>query len=306
VPGNVGTPAALIAACRAQGVPNGFQQANTQITTITGGNPNLHPEKSKSFTAGFVYDASWARGTALTDKLTFEGTYYHHKIDGAIQAADLASLLQACLNAGGTDPTLCNDFKRSASGNLIPPSNLLENLGSITTDGEDLKLNWRSSLLPFGRLSLTAMLTIVNGYKAVDNLGDVSQRAVGIEVDNSAIPRYRLNTQIGYGFGDFEATWTIRYLSAVEEYCSNAVINEGIPGCAAKTDMNTLGAVAYNDFQLAYKDAFHATGLTLEVGVNNLFGVNPPVCLSCTLNGYDAGTYDLPGAFWNVRAKYKF
>jgi hypothetical protein len=27
--------------------------------------------------------------------------------------------------------------------------------------------------------------------------------------------------------------------------------------------------------------------------------------LTYSLNGYDAGTYDLPGAFWNVRAKYK-
>jgi iron complex outermembrane receptor protein len=44
----------------------------------------------------------------------------------------------------------------------------------------------------------------------------------------------------------------------------------------------------------------------VQAGVNNLFGVNPPVCYSCTLNGYDAGTYDLPGAFWNVQAKYKF
>jgi iron complex outermembrane receptor protein len=40
--------------------------------------------------------------------------------------------------------------------------------------------------------------------------------------------------------------------------------------------------------------------------VNNLFGVNPPICYTCTLNGYDAGTYDLPGAFWNVRGTYKF
>ena len=42
------------------------------------------------------------------------------------------------------------------------------------------------------------------------------------------------------------------------------------------------------------------------VVVDDMFGVNPPICFSCTLNGYDAGTYDLPGAFWNVRATYKF
>lgn len=28
----------------------------------------------------------------------------------------------------------------------------------------------------------------------------------------------------------------------------------------------------------------------------------PPICYCCSLNGYDAGTYDLPGALWNVRA----
>ena len=40
---------------------------------------------------------------------------------------------------------------------------------------------------------------------------------------------------------------------------------------------------------------------------NNLFGVNPPpVCYTCTLNGYDASTYDLPGAFWYFRGTYKF
>src|SRR5581483_1325758 len=42
------------AGCARQGVPPGFVQANTQITTFTGGNPNLKPEKSDSYTAGIV------------------------------------------------------------------------------------------------------------------------------------------------------------------------------------------------------------------------------------------------------------
>src|SRR5213076_1252337 len=36
-----------VAGCAAAGVPVTFEQANTQITTFTGGNPNLDPEKSK-------------------------------------------------------------------------------------------------------------------------------------------------------------------------------------------------------------------------------------------------------------------
>jgi iron complex outermembrane receptor protein len=40
--------------------------------------------------------------------------------------------------------------------------------------------------------------------------------------------------------------------------------------------------------------------------VNNIFGEDPPICYTCSLNGYDAGTYDLPGSFWSVTAKYGF
>lgn len=298
-------PSPLELACRAQGAPVGFQQANTQITTFTGGNSKLKPEKSDSYTAGFVYNASWAQGIAYTEKLGLEATYYHHKVKGAIQALDIQALLNACLAAGGTDPNLCSPFTRAAGGNLVPPQNFLANLGQVTTDGEDLKFNWRSEPLPFGHLSASVITTRVNKYEAVDTLGNVAQRQVGIEVANSAIPRYRLNAQIGYGIADFEFTWTVRYLSAVDEACSNAV-KTGVPGCETSKTIHTLHATTYNDAQLAYTDAFRLKGLSIEAGVNNLFGVNPPVCFTCTLNGYDAGTYDLPGAFWNVRAKYKF
>jgi iron complex outermembrane recepter protein len=300
-----GNNSALAQACRAQGVPNGFVQANTQITSFTGGNAHLSPEKSDSYTAGVVYNASWAEGIAWTQKLGMEVTYYHDLIKGAIQAQDLQSLLNSCIAAGGTDPQLCSLFTRGAGGNLNPPQNLLANLGHIQTDGEDLKFNWRSEQLPFGHLTTTAMVTRVNKYTAIDQLGNVAQRQVGVEVNNSSIPRYRLNGQIGYGWADLEFTWTVRYLSAVTEACSNAV-EVGVPGCEASTDFHTLHAVTYNDAQLSYTDAFRLKNFTLEAGVNNLFGVNPPICFTCTLNGYDAGTYDLPGAFWNVRAKYKF
>ena len=85
-----------------------------------------------------------------------------------------------------------------------------------------------------------------------------------------------------------------------------------VPGCTDSTgafDANvyhTLDSVLYNDIQLAWIDAFNAKGLRLEGGGTNVFGVNPPVCYTCTLNGYDASTYDLPGPFFYVRATYKF
>ncbi len=302
-----------VAGCAAQHVPAGFQQANTQITTFTGGNPNLKPETSDSYTAGIVYNAGWAEGHAATAKLNGELTYYNVKVKGAIQAEDIQALLNACLSTGGgTNPALCAPFTRMPGGNLNPPENLLANLAQITTDGEDVKITWASEALSFGHLTAALQGTHVSNYKAVDALGLVAQRAVGIEVANSAIPDWRINAQLGWGFGPVDVSWSLRYLSSVKELCGNAASTIPVPGCTDSTgafDANayhTLDSTLYNDVQVAWNDAFRLAGLRLEIGGTNVFGVNPPICYTCTLNGYDAGTYDLPGPFYYARASYKF
>lgn len=291
-------------ACVAQGVPVGFVQANTQITSFTGGNAALQPEKSDSYTVGLQYHASWAE-TGITDRLTAETTYYHIKVTGAIQAADLQAVLNACIAAGGVDPALCKGFSRGPSGNLNPPTNFLQNFGEITTGGVDLKVDWMGASTAIGKPSVSLQSTYVTTYKAVDDAGNISSRLVGVETNNGSIPRIRINSQIGWTFHDWQASWIVRYIHSVTEACSSAVI-VGVPGCETAADFHVLHAVVYNDAQLEWRNAFALPGMKIAVGVNNLFGQNPPICFTCTLNGYDAATYDLPGAFWNVRASYKF
>ena len=308
-----GSPAPqYVAGCKAQGVPAGFQQANTQITTFTGGNANLKPETSKSWTAGFQYNAGWAEGRGGTDRLNFEATYWNITVDNAIQAEDIQALLNACVAAGGLDPTLCKPFTRGAGSQLNPPQNFLQNLAQIKTDGEDIKINWLSEPTSIGHFSAALQATKVNKYEAVDALGLVAQRAVGIEVNNGAIPAWRANAQLGWGIDTLYVNWSLRWIDSVKELCGNAAAAVPVPGCMDSkgnfdaNSYNTLDAVLYNDVQISWGDAFKLKGLKLEGGVNNLFGVNPPVCYTCTLNGYDASTYDLPGAFWYFRGTYKF
>lgn len=293
----------LETACRAQGVPSGFRQANTQITTFTGGNPDLSPEDSKSYTTGLVYSPSWAEGLSWSDRLDFEVTYYHHKITGAIQARDIQQLLDACL-AGTAAGQVCSGFSRISSGDLRPPTNFLDNLGSITTDGVDFKVNWASPEWSFGQFTASSQTSLVNNYKAVDIDGNVANRAEGIEVDDSAIPELQSNVQLGWKKGDFDAAWNIRYIDRVHELCNGDI--EGLPGCASANDKRALGATTYHDIQLGWNDALTIKDLRLSAGLNNAFKKDPPTCLTCSLNGYDAGTYDLPGRFWYVSMDMKF
>jgi iron complex outermembrane recepter protein len=292
------------AGCAAQNVPPGFVQANTQITVFTGGNAKLNPEKSDSYSAGLQYRASWAEG-ATTDRLTTDVTYYHHKVTGAIQAGDLQAMLNNCLSTGGLTGANCAPFSRQAGGNLNPPQNFLQNLGEITTSGLDLKTDWTGTKHDWGRLTGSLQATEVIDYKAVDAAGNVAQRQVGIEVTDSAIPKLRANAQLGWNKSDWQVSWILRYIDSVKEACANATITN-VPGCSNGETWHTLQAALYHDLQLEWSNALAVKNLQLALGANNVLGKDPPVCYTCTLNGYDAGTYDLPGAFWNVRLRYKF
>jgi iron complex outermembrane receptor protein len=299
----------LETACRNAGVPNQFEQANTQITTFTGGNPNLEPEESDSWTVGFVYSPGWAADQSWSRKFDIELGYYDHKIEGAVQPRDLQSMLNLCYNTGATNATFCSPFTRQTNGNLNPPSNFLQNFGEVSTSGADLKLSWLSPEWGFGSLNASLQTTWVREYEAVDGFGIVSTRRVGIETSNSAIPEYQSNLQLGWSKGKFDVNYGLRYIDAVEEDCRNSVgagFAASIPGCMDPSRINKLGATTYHDIQIGWKDAFWLEGLKLSVGANNVFGKEPPICVTCSLNGYDAGTYDLPGSFWYVSADYRF
>ena len=297
-----GVSAGLEANCVAAGVPNGFEQANTQITTFTGGNPNLDPEKSRNYNLGFVWSPSFAAGWA--SRLDFEADYYHYKVTDAIQAPDIQALLNGCY-AGTITGTACSGFTRGAGGNLNPPTDFLANLGTITTSGIDLKANWVGLENSWGQLSASVQATHTISYTAVDSDGNKTQRAVGIEVDDSAIPDWQTNLQLGWKLGDWNVGWNVRYISAVEESCGNAAATPAT-GCPTGDGFHTLDATYYNDVQVAWNHAFGAEGLKLSAGVNNLFDKDAPVCVTCSLNGYDAGTYDLPFRFWYVDVQWKF
>ena len=292
----------LEANCVAAGVPNGFEQANTQITTFTGGNPNLDPEKSKNYNLGAVWAPSFA--SDWSSRLDFEFDYFHYKITDAIQAPDTQALLNGCY-AGTITGTACSGFTRGAGGNLNPPTDFLANLGTITTSGIDFKANWAGQMQSWGQLSASLQSTHTIGYEAVDVDGNKTQRAVGVEVDDSSIPDWQTNVTAGWKLNDWNVDWTVRYISAVDEFCRNAATTPAT-GCPTGAGTHELGSTWYNDVQAGWNNAFGATGLRLTVGVNNLFEEKAPVCVTCSLNGYDAGTYDLPWRFWYVDLQYKF
>jgi iron complex outermembrane recepter protein len=295
--------------CIALGVPESYlssEQPNPQIAVTTGGNPLLQPERADSTTLGFVWSPAFAANTEWAERFDVAVTWYQHELEGAIGPLDAQTRLDACV-AGGPGAAACDGIARNATGAISELNSRLTNLGQITTNGLDIDLAWTLPETDIGTFRASWQNTLVNRYRAVGAQGQRQPQGVGIEVNDSAIPKWRSNLALDWANGSVTARWTTRFIDSLVESCGDAwsfaVCRN--PDPATESGSNRLGATTYHDLQLGWQTGWWA-GLRFVAGVNNLTAKDPPICLSCSLNGYDASTYDLPGRFYYLRADVKF
>lgn len=310
--------AQLIANCQALGVPASYRQLSSQVFTTTGGDRQLQPETSQSYTFGVVYSPEWARRSRFADTLDLEATYYNHTVKDAIQAPDAQDVLDRCVASGDPTSPFCAGITRLATGTIGKFDNRLANIGRIETDGVDMRVTWAKDTAA-GRFRADWKSTYVNDYAATDTFGNEFSRAVGVEVNDSAIPRWQSNLSLGWLIGSLDLGWTMRFVSAVHERCSDAFDNDPELSLTAlglcsdpdpqhpERSRNRLGGVTYNDAYAGWNTKIGGQSMRLSLGVNNVFDKDPPEgCFSCSLNGYDPGTYDVPGRFYYLQATYRF
>lgn len=302
--------ATTAANCATLGVPAGYSQPNSQISVRTGGNRQLNPESSRSLTWGAVYSPGWATETAWSSKLDVTLGYYRIDIDDAIQAPDAQTQLNRCVASADLTSPFCTGIHRNATGTIDAFNNSLQNLGTIHTDGYDLGIAWRGPESGIGQFRANWDSTYVASYVARSGSGAQEPRTVGIEVTDSAIPRLTSNLGVGWSNGGWSVDYKLRYVSGLREDCAGAT---GFPICNHPDEVapnrpdgtHYLASATYSDLRASWKLPT-ALDLTLIAGINNLFNKQPPICVSCSLNGYDASTYDLPSRFTYVQASLKF
>ena len=296
--------------CAALGVPAGYTQPNPQISVRTGGNVDLQPETSRSLTYGAVYSPGWATNTAWASKLDITAGYYRVKIANSIQALDPQTKLNRCVDSGSNSSVFCTGIHRNATGNIDGFDATLQNLGNIDTHGWDFGVNWRGPESSIGVFRANLQGTVVGKYVASNKAGNVEPRTVGLELNDSAIPRLTSNLDLGWSYKSWDVSYKFRYISALKEDCAAAagyaICNHPSEITPARPDgTHYIGAVTYQDVRASWKLPI-SMDMTLTAGINNLWDKKPPICVSCSLNGYDASTYDTPSRFMYVQASVKF
>ena len=312
---NSGVSQTVIDNCIAQGVPadGSYVQFNPQISISTGGNEDLSPETSETTTFGLSYDASWAQNLSWIDSLSADITYYDIKLDDAIQAVDAQTQLDQC---GLTnDAALCDGISRTASGVINGFANQLSNIANLESKGWDINLFYHSPAYNFGEFGLSLYSTYVDEFSE-SSIGG-SRDLEGIEENDSSIPEWKSTFIVDWMLGNFAASWTMRYIDEVTEDCSDGL--DGTPNSFTQLGLcsspntasegqskNDLDSTTYHDVQVTWMPEFGDGQLAVTVGANNVLDEDPPTCYSCSLNGYDAGTYDAPGQFYYLRSQFAF
>ena len=132
------------------------------------------------------------------------------------------------------------------------------------------------------------------------------------------VPTWRLRSNIvtNWQKGDFDATWSMRYYSALDEACDGGnyfeygytqaeICNNDIydsNGNFLRFE-NRIGSRIYHDLQVGWKTPWNGKVIA---GARNIFAKDPPITRNSFAGSFD-GSYDLPeGGFWYLQYNQKF
>jgi len=299
--------------CIAQGVPadGSYEQINTQIRITTGGNPELEPETSESFTIGGVWSPDAISGLSVAID------YYDIELDNSITSIGAQSILDAC----AFSLRLCNLIERSASGEVSRLLDTQVNIGSTETAGLDFSVDYTFRDTPIGSFRALWRGTYTEKFRefvpdfsdpdAPEEVRDLLGTLLPGQPDRS-FPKWRSTLDVIWTMGDWEGVWNVHYVHSYTENCSDGLTPSFSElGMCSNPDpvnpTNTLGSVVYNDVQLSYHfDGFGVGDTRVTLGIDNLFDRDPPVSTAAFSNSFDATQHRIPGQFYYARVNVDF
>lgn len=275
-----------------------------QSGSITGGNPNLQPEVSDTYTLGFVFTPSFLPGFSLA----FD--YFDISLDETITGGiPSQTILNECLNTGSD--VFCDLIQRDANGTLnsgTPGTGFTQtnlNIANLSTNGFDIQMIYDMDLNMVGldgwSVTFDYAMTYLNSLSTVPFPGADEVECVGLFAGQCGTPnpeyRHRMLATWNTPYPlSFTTTW--RFFGATD--------NDNGVGSGAPVD-DELESRNYLDLSANYS---FGDQLSLRAGILNVTGVQPPVttALGPPLgNGNTAPTvYDATGRFFFFGAQSRF
>jgi outer membrane receptor protein involved in Fe transport len=269
------TPSASQAACAKSGVTAAQyghieDSPAQQYNQIIGGNANVAPETSDSYTLGLVLTPM--RNLSVTIDA------FDMKVKGVIGGLPAGTTLTQCLTTG--DPKFCSLISRDRLGSLwaLNAGNIVatnQNLGMRSTKGVDLGANYGQKMGTLGGIDLSFTGTWLKEFKYEDFPGSGAYDCAGFHGNTCGTPlptwRHKLRGTWSTPWQGVELALTWRHINSVKLDSTSS-------------DPHLAGDSEPADQKLASRDYLDLAGnwqinktYTFRAGINNLLDKDPPV-----------------------------
>ncbi|MFZ5718768.1 MAG: TonB-dependent receptor domain-containing protein [Pseudomonadota bacterium] len=262
-----------------------------QYNGLLGGNPNLDPETSDTFSVGFVAQPSFLPGFNIS------ADWFDIKVKDYIGLIGADLIVNQCVTT--QDPFFCDLIQRDGQGSLfLSPQGFVTdttlNTGALRTKGIDVNASYRTEfdslgLEGWGGLTFSFVGTWLDSleiqplpgfdyYDCAGYYGTICSVAGGLTSPNpewrhKARVTWRTPLEYGDWFHDFSLSLQWRHFSKVtlDAYSDDPQLNN--PGLQYESD-RVLGSRDYFDLTASWT---MRDNLNFRAGINNLFDKDPPL-----------------------------
>jgi iron complex outermembrane recepter protein len=250
-----------------------------QVTTISGGNPGLKPQSSKSLNAGVVWEPSWRAVRGL--RLDIE--YYRIDQYDAISSLGAQQLVDESTIFPGR-------VTRNAQGQitLVDVSNL--NLYKLETEGWDFTVRYPFDT-PIGAFDMALSSSIIEHLRSQYDQTLPQVDAINIPAENGAA-KLKANVLVNWAYGPWRAGWVVTYFGHYEQFgaAGGPDSQQNFNGAADPEWIVPQGgswipSQTYHDVMVGYtfrrtppgdKSQHLGKNLTVQLGIKNVFNRVPP------------------------------
>jgi iron complex outermembrane receptor protein len=282
-----------------------------QTPVTSQGNPNLDPEKSKTWSAGVVYSPKAVSGLSVTvdyyageiSGMVVDGSQYILNTNAAGQGPGFVKGDASTINPNAP---YASRITRSANGTISSVLSTPLNVSRRKTTGLDYSVTYEWPWKAEGVWTTSVDWNTVLSYDVTPIQGVPSQNWLGRFVDPSvngispgSIPRHHGNVSQGWRSGGWTAVATINYISHLEDDY-NRTLNR-VPRYISS--WTTLDAQVGYTFNTGWP---HVGGTTVRLGASNLTDVAAPFAAGAANDSYDVTTHSTRGRFVYAELTQKF
>ena len=258
------------------------------VSTVTGGNPGLQPEKADTFTGGLVFTPTWV------PRLSASLDYYRIKVNGAIASLTAQAIADRCASGDGAS---CALTPRGADGRISTILLAPVNFQQIVTDGLDLEVAYHMPAFG-GDIDLHLLGNYLRKLDLIGQNGDLTRFAGNTDqpvLDGpGGTPHWKAQAVAEYSTSIYKFSVTGRYVGG------GVITRDDVT-----LDYNQVSGRFYVDLGGQMKVLDTGRGeLNLFAVIENVFDRDPP------FTGYEFQTarqlYDVIGRQYTAGVRFRF